>query len=222
MVKIKKVRIPTKKEWLALIAVTDGSDDILHWGNVDSWCQDTDPKNPGCRIIAGREQHDSFGSENVWSRFDDLGFRPAFEVENPDVLGPDGTIVAVGTLLSGGLSTQVPADPTWDGDIPNYVPGTALRFVSPVKDTAYQVQAIKVGNILIADRVLMLRISWLDIARNFGGDDSETAICRGSMLDGLLDECTDCFGPASSADEYGKGYRAGILHVAEMLGFQKR
>lgn len=102
----------------------------------------------------------------------------------------------------------------------NCFSGTALRFVSPVKDTPYQMQAIKVGNILIADRVLMLRISWLDITRNFGGDDSEAAICRGSMLDGLLDECAECFGPASSANEYGQGYRAGILHVAEMLGFQ--
>ena len=87
----------------------------------------------------------------------------------------------------------------------NCFSGTALRFVSPVKDTPYQMQAIKVGNILIADRVLMLRISWLDITRNFGG---------------LLDECAECFGPASSANEYGQGYRAGILHVAEMLGFQ--
>ena len=36
MVKIKKVRIPTKEEWATLIAVTGDNDDILHWGSIDS------------------------------------------------------------------------------------------------------------------------------------------------------------------------------------------
>lgn len=221
MVKIKKVRIPTKEEWLALITVTGGNDDVLHWGSIDSWCQNTDPKNPGCRIVAGREQHDSFGSENVLSRFEDLGFRPAFEVENSDDLGPDGTIITVGTLVMNSKPVKVPENPAWDGDIPNYVPGASLAFETDPRAAGRQVQAIKIGNILIADRVLMARISWLDITRNFGGDDSETAICRGSMLYGLLDDCTDSFGPESARDEYEQGFRAGILRVAEMLGFQK-
>ena len=58
---------------------------------------------------------------------------------------------------------KVPVNPTEDGDIPDYIPGAKLKLGAPIQDAAYQVQAIKVGNVLIADRVLLKNISWNDL-----------------------------------------------------------
>ena len=62
-----------------------------------------------------------------------------------------------------GKPVRVSTNPTKDGAIPDYIPGTKLELGAPIQDAAYQVQAIKVGNILIADRVLIKNVSWDDL-----------------------------------------------------------
>ena len=63
---------------------------------------------------------------------------------------------------------RIPQNPTDDGDIPDYVPGTTLELRETLEDPAYQVQAIRVGSVLIADRVLLKNISWNDIQEALG------------------------------------------------------
>ena len=92
-----------------------------------------------------------------------VGFRPAVEILNPGILGPDGAAIMIGTLYMDDKPVKIPQNPIWNGDIPDYIPGAKLELGAPVQDAAYQVQAIKVGNILIADRVLIKNVSWNDL-----------------------------------------------------------
>ena len=77
---------------------------------------------------------------------------------------PDGTIVTAGTLYMNGMPVKVPLDATCNGDIPSYIHGARLELREAVDAPAYQVKAIKVGDILISDRVLLRNISWNDLA----------------------------------------------------------
>lgn len=53
--------------------------------------------------------------------------------------------------------------PTWYEDITDYVPGARLALGPALDDPAYQVQAIRIGRALVADRVLLKNISWQDL-----------------------------------------------------------
>ena len=68
-----------------------------------------------------------------------------------------------GTLYMNDMPVKVPQNPISIGDIPDYIPGAKLELGAPIQDAAYQVQAIKIGNIMIADRVLLKNISWDDL-----------------------------------------------------------
>lgn len=159
----KKVRFPTYAEWDRLADIVDEKNDIMHWQGMKSWCQDKHQSYPSTRTKCGGY------SVRYWDRLDEpdryvyVGFRPAFDVPPTETLGPDGTIVAAGTLYMDGLPVKVPVNPTKDGDIPDYIPGAKLEFREAIDDAAYQVQAIKVDNALIADRVLLKNISWGDL-----------------------------------------------------------
>ena len=63
-----------------------------------------------------------------------------------------------------GKPVKVPQNPTRNGDVLDYIPGAKLEFRKAMNDAAYQVRAIKVGDVLIADRVLLRSISWVDLA----------------------------------------------------------
>ena len=91
-----------------------------------------------------------------------IGFRPAFEIQNPDALGSN-KVVTVGTLYMDGRPVRVPEKPVLNGDIWSYVPGSKLELRPALEDPAYQVRAIKAGNTLIADRTLLKYASWNDI-----------------------------------------------------------
>lgn len=49
------------------------------------------------------------------------------------------------------------------GDILEYAPEGTLKFMPPVENPDYQIRAIKIGGILIADRNLVFLISWDDL-----------------------------------------------------------
>ena len=160
---VKKVRLPTRVEWDRLANIVDKRNDIMHWQGMMSWCQDKHQSYPSARTKCGGY------SAHYWDRLDEpdrcvyVGFRPAFDVPPTETLGPNGTIVAAGTLYMDDLPVKVPVNPTKDGDIPDYIPGAKLEFREAIDDAAYQVQAIKVGDVLIADRVLLKNISWDDL-----------------------------------------------------------
>ena len=92
-----------------------------------------------------------------------VGFHPAFDSLASDASLPDWTIVTVGTSYMDGQPVKVPKNPVWDGDIPDYIPGVKLELREPAPTPEYQIKAVRVGAILIADRVLLANISWNDL-----------------------------------------------------------
>ena len=163
MLRSNKMRLPTCEEYDLLATTTKEDNDTMHWSYMYSWCQDEDQDSMLKRAVRGYLSARYWNGDNATNRNVHVGFRPAFEVLHPDPLTPDGTIITVGTLYMDGKPVRVSTNPTKDGAIPDYIPGTKLELGAPIQDAAYQVQAIKVGNILIADRVLIKNVSWDDL-----------------------------------------------------------
>ena len=128
-----------------------------------SWCQDKDLHLASHRAVRGYSSARRWDGYDATTRFIFVGFRPAFDVLDSDILGPDGTVIMAGTLYMNDMPVKVPQNPISIGDIPDYIPGAKLELGAPIQDAAYQVQAIKIGNIMIADRVLLKNISWDDL-----------------------------------------------------------
>ncbi len=111
---------------------------------------------------------------------------------------------------------KVPQSPTRNGDIPDYIPGAKLEMREALDDPSYQVQAIKAGDVLIADRVLLKNISWDDIAETI--ETAEPITTRvSSVLEQLLKENAENL--ADPGDVYAQGYHDAIVDAMKMLGF---
>ncbi len=162
-------RLPFCREWGALMDVVHGSDRRSHWRYMYSWClnKEADWKVDPVRrfqVCGGREAF-YYGHCHAEFRMAHVGFRPVFDVTGIDTLIPNGALVAAATLYMNGVPVKVPQNPTEDGDVQDYIPGARLEFRPALKDPAYMVQTIKVGDILIADRALLKNISWDDLQR---------------------------------------------------------
>ena len=158
---ILNMRLPTCREYDALVDATGGSNSIMHWEKMLSWCQNADPDDSSPRTARGYSSALNWFIFDAMYRYADVGFRPAFDNLNPDV--PGGTLTTVGTLYMDGKPVKVPQSPTRNGDVLDFIPGAKLEFRKALNDAAYQVRAIKVGDVLIADRVLLRSISWVDL-----------------------------------------------------------
>ena len=156
-----KMCLPTSSEWDDLMNVVHGNNSVMHWRNMFSWCQDSETNSAFCRTIRGYVSS-HYSEEFGMHRYGLVGFRPAIRLSSPDT-SPDGALVTIGTLYMNGRPIRVPTTPTWKGNIIGYVSNAKLELRAPVQNAAYQVQAIKVGNVLIADRVLLKNISWDDL-----------------------------------------------------------
>lgn len=155
MLQTTKMRLPTCAEWNRLAEITNGRNSKMHWDGIYSWCQDSD--FPCMRMAKGcngclftRRIHEG-------ERLDTVGFRPVFDA---DPKQRDGDIVMVGTLYMDDKPVKVPEYPTATGDVQDYITGATLTLGQPLADPDYQITAIKVGDCLIADRVLLKNISW--------------------------------------------------------------
>lgn len=157
MLQTMKMRLPTCEEWDSLSKIAGGSNKIFNWAEMYSWCQDSDFL--GMRIVKGRDGCRLMRRVVETERHNAVGFRPVFEATPGQ---QDGDIVTVGTLYMNDEPVKVPKQPILNGDIQDYVPGATLRLGQPLVDPDYQIRAIKVGNVLIADRVLLKNISWLE------------------------------------------------------------
>lgn len=157
------VRIPTCGEWDTLMNTVGEANELTHWKDMESWCLDEELNRPAGRMIRGGGSARFRNSSFSGGRDNYVGFRPVFETAAPDAAAPDGTLVSAAPLYMDDEPVRVPQNPVEDGDILDYVPGAKLDFRPAIKDPAYQVQAIRVGNLLIADRVLLKNISWDDL-----------------------------------------------------------
>lgn len=158
------MRLPTCAELNYLADVVDEGNDAMHWKDMFFWCQDMGYGfGPAFRVVQGYLSARYWHHYSASRRLVHVGFRPVLDTLAADILGPDGSIITVGTLYMDGQPVKVPTIPDLNGDIPDYIPGAKLELRAPIQDAAYQVKAIKAGNVLIADRVLLKNISWEDL-----------------------------------------------------------
>jgi len=172
-----KMRIPTDQEWDRLMDVVHGDNEIVHWNDMTSWVEkfgeNMSPTVQALRLHLGKEYQANRGFSATgacyysmaYRRIVDIGFRPAFDslpgIQPSDV--SEGSVIPAGTLYMNGKPVKVPQNPVYYGDIWPYGPATKLTFGPAVKDPAYTVQVIAVGDVFIADRVLLCEISYDDI-----------------------------------------------------------
>lgn len=164
-----KMQIMTNEEWDHMVALTGGNNSKMHWRNVFSLVNDTKNKfglDAAFRAYRGYLSARYWDSVTASNRYVTLGFRPAIDILPTDPLYSEvkeGQSAIMGTLYMNGKPVRVPQNPTYNGDIVDYVPGATLEMGAPIPDSAYQVVGIRVGNALIADRNVLKMVSCEDI-----------------------------------------------------------
>lgn len=156
-----KVKMPTCAEWDRLADIVRGDNAKMHWNEMYSWCTDQDEVNPLTRAIRGfsSSHHLDYCYADVKS---DVGFRPVFVPPTHDVT-ENGRIILIATLYMDGKPVFVPQNPMWTWEIQQYREGAKLEFREPLDDPQYQIRAIAVDGIYIADQNLLRSISWNEL-----------------------------------------------------------
>lgn len=74
-------------EWDMLLDAVGESNDVTHWQNMYTWCQEVYCGNSSCRSVRGFNSARYYGGNPSSNTYPDLGWRPALEVLNsaPDV-----------------------------------------------------------------------------------------------------------------------------------------
>ena len=166
------MRIPTNKEYDLLMDVTNENDNLIHWHEMHSWVNNEEEIATAYRAYRGYYSARYWYNYSASRRHVNFGFRPAFDLDAETLPSDiqDGEAVIVGTLYMDGVPVLVPQKPTWDGDIADYISGAKLEMRPALENPAYQVTAIRVGNVLVADRNLLRNISYLDIEQALRSD----------------------------------------------------
>ena len=162
-----KLRLPTSEEWDRLVSVTNGDDDKMHWKSNRSFCQDQDKEYSFMRVTRGNESALGHSRVHMSDSAYYIGFRPVLEPSDPTVLHPmrDGTVLKFGALVVNGDPIKVPQDPSSLQDTVRF--NTLIKWKKPdvisVRDhgvkPAHEIQWIKAGDLLIADRNLLCDIT---------------------------------------------------------------
>lgn len=164
------MRIPTDQEWDLLMDVTHEDDALSHWNGICSWVNDKENRwlPASLRAVRGYLSARSWYGHYATHQNVSVGFRPAVDLDANTVPSDieAGEAAVVGTLYMGNAPVRVPQNPTWNGDIADYIPGTKLEMRPALGDPAYQVVAIKVADdVFVADQVLLKLISYENIER---------------------------------------------------------
>ena len=154
-----KVRMPTCAEWDRLVDIVQKDNGKMHWGKMYSWCMDRDKDYSSSRAVRGYNSARLWHYNNAAYSSPYVGFRPAFIPLTPDDTG-NGQVVPVATLYMDGKPVLVPRYPVMGGGVQKYRKGAKLEFREPLNNPRYQIQAIKVDGIYIADRNILCCISW--------------------------------------------------------------
>lgn len=160
-----KVRMPTCEEWDRLADIVHEDDTAMHWKRMYSWCINKNKKYSSCRVVRGYDSPRFQNAKKTVNFSIDLGFRPAFVPLIPNST-ENGKIVRIATLYMDGNPVLVPLYTEWDGDTKKYREGAKLKFREPLLDNfQYQIRAIKVDGVYIADRNLLCSISWDELSQ---------------------------------------------------------
>lgn len=165
--KRRKIRIMSDTEWNRLVELTGGDDEKMHWKGIFSHVDDTENKYSLPAVSRASRGCNSARGWNLYSAsFRDvyLGFRPAIDLDTGALPSDikEGNAVIIGTLYMNGSPVHVPQNPTWDGDIEDYIPGAKLEMRETLDDPAYQVTGIMDGDKVYVDRNLLKNISYED------------------------------------------------------------
>lgn len=160
---IQNMRLPTQDEWWHLLQITDTKDKIIHWSEMRFWSKN-DLTNPNAEILGGDKGHTKCSADKH-SRLNYIGFRPAFDIMtypgHEDYKISKRPITAC-TLYMNDKPVKVPKNPAPDGDIQDYIPNATLRFGEPILNPDYQIKAFNINGVLIADRVILKNINYLE------------------------------------------------------------
>lgn len=163
------IRIPTNQEYDILVDITCGDNAKMHWHDMFSWTNDEKGKYDlpsSRRVVRGYYSARGWNGYYATSQGMYVGFRPAVDILGTDALASDlkeGATTVMGTLYMNGEPVRVPQDPVCNGDVAEYRPGASLEMRESLDDPAYQVTGIRVGNAIIADRVLVNMFSYTKI-----------------------------------------------------------
>ena len=177
MLEIKKMRLPIYGEISQLDAITKRHRNLsMHWQRMYSWCLNKQLEDERFCAACGYFSGKFVNWVNSTYRYSTVGVRPVFE----------------------------PADPNSEkGDIPDYIPGSMLELRDCLEDSDYQVRTIKVGDVLIADRVMVKNISWGEALRAAPWIQKPEPTGDAELDTFLLERYKEALDPS---DEYAKGY----------------
>ena len=192
-------RMPSAAEWAAVMEIVrmagasdENLDGLTHWDGMYHWSTEPWKQNgwygvqrprDGCRrTVYPRD-----------TRTAAVGFRPVFDACGMAPGTPDGSRTPVGTLYMDGEPVYVDAS-----NVESYKPGAELVFRPVMSDPAYVVHAVKAGDVLVADRVVLKNVSWDDLAAQGFAD----------MTDGGASE-RECANMRATSDSLGDVARHG-------------
>lgn len=145
----------------------DHSDDVFHWKDMSSWCQDA--INGTYSTIRGGESARYWNGSRVSSRGGDTGFRPVLTPLNSKTLKPDpsllsyikdGSKFALMSMYINMKPVRNPQKPTWNGDIAEYNAGREISFGNRDCNPRNWIYVIKFKDLLWTDRNVLKNISW--------------------------------------------------------------
>ena len=162
------MRIPTNEEYDRMLDTAGVDNWTTHCYGIYSWVNDKKKYSSSdkYRTIRGYVSARHCADCDTTRQSIYVGFRPAFKLLEVDTLAPKGELSIVGTLCMDGEPVEVPMDPK---DTTGYVPGANLEIKPPLPHPGYIVTGYRVGDVVIADRVLLNRISYKDIEQALQG-----------------------------------------------------
>lgn len=176
--------VKPKKErfWDFVLQVAKENGVDLHNKEIDSWCQewkDTVYEDEEgmyvekCAAVRSTECCNNGTAFLRGARLDCIGFRPCLVSVDLDTVtatdGPwagiqNGEVISIGSLYYGDKVLTVPTDcRKKEGDTPRRLGREAIHIGDTSGEPETEITWMKVGGVLVADRNLMVGISWNDL-----------------------------------------------------------
>lgn len=169
-----EVRLLTSDEWDRVIDTVGANNNLLHYSKTASWVQDKDDRWSDWAIVRGGQQartKESHAKTDIGPR---VGFRPCLVPLNPTTFEPDpscfssvkdGELLTFGTVRICDRNYRFPVPKTKrdEGDIQHNYTSPPVCISDSIDDAKYNIQWVKAGNLLIADRNLLKHVSWQDL-----------------------------------------------------------